>query len=372
MDREIKLVLNLFMTLGVNFQEERSSCFEYCLKKISGFYFNAYSFYFVVLSAYFVYINGLKDGESLVAFVYFFATTVLRLHLFLKAPRIVELCKYCTISVCVNQSRKAVVILIFFFFNLILSACVSYKEFLTTSNATEALGMYNYLLFEYPVSNENFLILTSILEITRNFIELETPALVAMLLCVLYKKLIERLNQIRSRTENLVAVTDTDPQQLMECCDQLATISDLLKRVNKEMSLPLFYLLLLYILQIMALISIFAGRSPHLVHSIVFLFLVVNVLLSLLIIGSLASKLPGIFSEIKSIIMTSECLKKCIQPGQSETSTIIGLGLILNEIASTFHVTALEAIKIDKTMIITVFCSFITYGVILFQLFENG
>lgn len=371
----ITLVLNLFITVGVNIYQENSSTLKRCLRKVLEIYFHLYSVYFIILCVYLIHYKGLKDGENLVASVYFLIVALLRLHFVLKKKKIFKVCKYETDSVSsdIDKSERHVKIYIFmyFFFNMILSCFVSYKEFSFISNRSEALKIYKYLLFEYPVSSEYFLILTSILEFFRNFIELQTPALTAMILCVLYQMLADFMKKIRLHIDNIIKTQNSITEQLTECTQLLSEACNIVSRVDKGMSTPLFYLILIHVLQIMALISIFATRDPEVVSSVIFFFIAANSILSLLFVVNLASKVSEIFTDVKTTIMISDFVKKGTYSGQPEAIGVIGFGNILNEMTNSFQITALGAVKINKTLIITILCSLVSYGIILFQIFEK-
>lgn len=371
----IALVLNLFVTVGVNIHQGNSSTLKRCLKKFLEICFHLYSLYFIILCVYLIYNKGLKDGENLVASVYFLIVAFLRLHFVFKKEKIFEVCKYATdsISFDVYKSDKhlKIYILVYFFFNLILSCFVSYKEFSFTSNRSEALQMYKYLLFDLPVSSEYFLILTSALEFCRNFLELQIPALTTMILCILYKMLADFMKRVRFRIDNIIKTQDGTAKQLTECTQLLSEACNIVSKVEKEMSVPLFYLITIHVLQIMALISIFASRDPEIVASVIFFFIAANSILSLLFVVNLASKVSDIFTAVKTNIIISDFAKKGIYSELPEAIGIIGLGIVMNEMVNSFQITAFGAVKMNKALIITILCSFVSYGIILFQIFNN-
>lgn len=372
---EMTLVFNIFIAIGVYFREQSSSKLKRCLKKILEIYFHVFSAYFIILCPFIVYYRGSEESEHFVATVYFFLAALLRLHIVFKIKKIFEICKYTTdfVSACVPKPRRYAKICIFtyFVFILVLSSFVSYQQFLLKSNLSQALQVYKYLLFEYPVSSEYFLILTSILEFSRNFLEIGTPALTVILLSVLYNKLIVLMKQSNLEIDDILKNRKSESKQLMDCTQILSATCKIVNTIDKEMSIPLFYLISMQILQIMWIISIFAEPNfPDIVSSIIYLFLAANAFLSLMLVINLASKIPEIFVDIKTKIITSDFVKMKIYSAETEAISIIGLGNVLNEMVNSYQITVF-GVKIHKSMIITLFCSLITYGVILFQIVEN-
>lgn len=374
-DNLATFTLNLFLTIGVDFHHDNSWTLKRLLKKIIEIYFHLYAVYFFAICLYGFYCDGLQDGQNLSGFLYFFTATLLRVLFIRNFKEISEVAKLVINSTSFYNynSKKYIKICILscFALNMILSFLVSFKELFSISTISEALEYYRHLLFNTQVSSGYYLILTPILEFTRNYLELEIPALTIMILSVLYRKLIALTESIKSEVDNVTRNGNNKVVQLLECSQLLHEACKFVHRVDKVMSRPLFCLVFLQIMYIMNVISVFAEIKKLAIEKSVVLFLVaMNAVLSLIFLLNLASKIPEIFTDIKTAIMVSDIARKEILSGH--TTGVLGLGSILNEMTSYFQITVLGAIKIDKSTIITILCGLITYGVILFQMFEKS
>lgn len=97
-------------------------------------------------------------------------------------------------------------------------------------------------------------------------------------------------------------------------------------------------------------------------------FLGVSVSIALLFLVGLASRIPDSFSQLKNIILTSANLRHKLFSGKAEAISYVGLVQILSDLADNFYVTALGCIKIEKSIISTMLCAFVTYGAIMNQM----
>lgn len=373
-DENFRFLFGAYAMIGVIFRNKTDTPSRSCSRLFLAIFFHLFSAYFLSVLLY-AFINKF-GGEGLTAICQFVLTNLIRLYFVFNAAKIVEL-QRCIVScrsllITTPPPRKSLKVLIssYMAFQMILAIAIS-NESLFPRDIEKAVEESSHHLFDFPFPNRYFLVLTGAIEFIRNYIEIFTPGLTFMMLCLFYKELDSLLIDTKENILVSVSKYPIDSDKISESSDILCKMANIVSKVDSRISKPLFYLLILYILQVMAFITVFADRYPGFIQTIAFTLISVNVIFGICAVGVLTSRIPERYSEIKTLIISSKIVRNEIAQGQSSAVALAGFGQLLHELTNSFHATAIGAFWMDKSVVITILCSFITYGVLIFQTFQK-
>lgn len=371
--KNFHFILDTYVLIGITFPHKVSSTLKRRLETFTAIFFHLFSVYFFLIITYdLIYTTGVTSGIPLTEFFQFLITNVIRLHFIHRSDKIVAAWSSLEkmVSVFPRQSKQSLKPKILLYFVLVIILIVGISNgAIYPQNYRETEKQVRHF-FGQPRPNTYFLILEGILETIRNFFEIFTLGLTFVLLCLVYIELQWLVTLSGTEISTLFSKPNFDSKLIDACSDLLCKASNIASAVDNEFSPFLFYMIFLYILQIMAFISIFAIRNPGVLQSITFVFLTLHAVICICVVCFLASRVSERYKEIKEIIMTSTVVRKEISLGKSGAVSIIGLRQILEEITHNFSVTAMRAVQVDRMGILTILCSIITYGVILYQMFQ--
>lgn len=191
------------------------------------------------------------------------------------------------------------------------------------------------------------------------------PGITFLFLCITYYELERFISDIKLRISTIIRY-GVGARQLDECANLLCKSSEIVRKLDKVFSPLMFYLIGSFIIQIMVLITLSVQQLEN-IYKAVSATLGFGVISGLVVIVEFASQIPKRYKEIKTIIVTSACLRKELFSGKPDDIGFAGLSQIMNELNSTFYMTVMGVVKIEKSLIITLLCALISYGIVLYQ-----
>ena len=373
LNKNFSLILEMSMLIGIYFPYKTSSRINEISTKIIRIALNLFSmYYFILLSFHSCKSNF--DFQFITTALQFILATFIRLYLSLNAKRIVEnsnilLNKMSGLSRRYEKTCR----------NLIITALtITFSTFPLMElllHLEENLVQVNikYMLFDYTASQISLIVFVELLIALRNWIIFVVPYMAIILLSFIYYELGNVVYGLKTKIlDTMNAQFSDDLLQMNRCCYFLSKTMQTVRRIDGVLTTPMFYVLSFLLIQIMALISIVTKDDKNTPLIVVSLFLAWGVFISLIFIVGLASRIPDNFSGLKNTILTSSIVRQKIMSGKTESISYIGFVQALDNHTENFYVTAMGCIKIEKTVILTMLCAFVSYGVMLNQMISNN
>lgn len=226
-----------------------------------------------------------------------------------------------------------------------------------------------FILFNQPVLQISLIVFAEILLVLLNLTLFVVPGMAIILLIFVYYELGNLVYGLKTKISKIMASElSHDLSQIKICAYYISKTSQIVHKVDCVLTLPMFYVLSLFIIEIMVLIAISCKHVSNVPPIAVSVFLGFGVSVALIFIVGLASRIPDNFAQLKNIILTSHNIQQKILSGKTEAISYVGLVQLLGDLTETFYVTALGSIKIRKTVILSMLCAFVTYGAMISQM----
>lgn len=367
-DKNCRLIFQLFPLIGISFCFQNETFLKKVVCKITTVVFNLFSIYYAILFAYHCYTLGF-NGHHLIHSLQFFLASLIRFKMAKDCEIIAQGCKsLLNRNIIAAESKRPLRILILLscLVNLFLLLLISVQSFIRRLNDPEANG--GYMLFGYSAFNTYLLILTECLTFTQNWIEFITPGLSFVLISWIYHDLGNIMNSLKSKVKRVVNDAKSDLQQINHCVYVLSKTSNTFKQINDALTMPVFYLMSLLMIQSLVIITQLSKQSLDIEMLFIVIFIQTGVFMAFFILVGMASRISEDYSDLKNILVTSDLVRKKLFTGKPEATGYLGLLHVSNALTSNFTMTAMGALKIEKSVIITMLCGFISYGVILSQM----
>ncbi|GFT48676.1 hypothetical protein NPIL_399181, partial [Nephila pilipes] len=160
-----------------------------------------------------------------------------------------------------------------------------------------------------------------------------------------------------------------------ELIHNFATKANLLSasiiKIDHAISPLAFYLLCLFLSQIMELTAMFL-KGYGILWSILFgVYLVITLIPKLILLVILGSRIHERFVEIKELVLNAPVLNERILYEMPSGINHIALCQIVESLSDKAFMTAMGVIKIEKSVILSILCAFISYSVLITQVFQK-
>lgn len=369
------LIFELFMFIGVNFNEKDSLKFKQYCKSFLSIVWHLFTVYYLTLSTYYIGFLGLYENELLVSLLPIFNAFIIRLIFLVKKSYIFKSCKLLVSSQSAfndkSQKSTKMIILLIFGFIVLMAVIASFIPYVSGKAYNLRNENLRFQLFGSHPSNIYFQILAEALSIMRHWLGLAVPCLTLVMLCIVYKELENIISSAKSKLVLIITNNSVSSSKLEEFISHICKVAAIVQNIDSTFSCLLFCLISTFMLQIMVLISIaFGSFTKDLPVSSILIggTLIISALITVVVFASL---IPERFSEIKILIATSSSLRKEVFSKKSQDISFIVLSNIMNELTPVFYMSALGTVKIDKSVIITILCALLSYGVIFYQFIET-
>ena len=369
LNKNFSLILEMFMFIGIYFPHKTSSGIKKVCAKLITIILNLFSVYYFFLLCFHGF--NLSFGfHFIMDALQFTSATCIRLYLSWNATKIAKNCNILLNKMPSLSRRNQKTCRIFIIVGLATT-------FLTFSFVQSFLyfdkyaGNYDrkYMLFDYTPLQISLIVFADFLIALRNCMLSIVPHMAIILLSFVYYELGNLVHELKMETKNTMNMQFSDDLLLVKgyCCS-LSKTMHIVQQVDCVLTMPMFYLLSFLLTQIMIIVSLVTLDPKNILITAFSLFLGCGVCTSLLFIAGLASRIPGNFSGLKNIILTSSAVQEKMMSGKNEAISYVGLIQMFDKCTENFHVTAMGCLKIEKSVILCMLCAFVSYSVILNQM----
>lgn len=359
------------MSIGIYFPKETKSSYAKTLCYIITAFLNLYSIYFFILFANYSFRHGLSE-ELLTNCTHVFLATLIHFHFARHSEKLVESFNLLAYKQTIfEQKKKSLKTIILASFSAILLVFI-----LTTILMYSKQKMLEqtriFMLFSYLPSNWYLLALSDALILAQNWILILIPGLTFVLISFIYYELGKLMHSVLIEMKKTVNKSNDDWQLANHCAYLLCKASNIVAQINEMLTMPLFYLISLFMIQGMVFTTVLAKQSLDTVMLFTLLPVQTGAIFSFLTLIILASRISEIYSKIKNTILTAESVRLKLFAEKTQASSYVGLLQMANGLTDNFSITAMGTIRIEKGTIISVFCAFISYSIILSQMVQKN
>lgn len=369
-NRNFSMILGMFAFIGINFPCEKVSRIKYVCGKMLATSFNIFSLYYLTVLCFNGYNLGLKfDCHFVTTTLQFILAMCIRLYFTWNTKNIVENCNI----LLKNLSGLSHLYEIYCKILIIIAFAISFATFCSMEFCmhigSKTKESRKFIVFNQPVLQISLIVFAEVLLVLLNLTLFVVPGMVITLLIFVYYELGNLVYGLKTKISKIMASElSHDLSQIKKCAYYISKTSQIVHKVDCVLTLPMFYVLSLFIIEIMVLIAITCKHVSNITPIAFSVYLGFGVSVALIFIVGLASRIPDNFAQLKNIILTSHNIQQKILSGQTEAISYVGLVQLLDDLTETFYVTALSSIKIKKTVILSMLCAFITYGAMIFQM----
>ncbi|GFT51239.1 hypothetical protein NPIL_23681 [Nephila pilipes] len=121
----------------------------------------------------------------------------------------------------------------------------------------------------------------------------------------------------------------------------------------------------------MELTAIFLKANGILWHLIFGIHLIITLVPKLILLVILGSRIHERFAEIKELVLTAPVLNERILYEMPSGINHIALCHIVESLSDKAFMTAMGVIKIEKSVILSILCAFLSYSVLITQVFNK-
>lgn len=372
---DIYLIFKFFVAVGIPFPGDMNSKSKLVFEKLMYIYLNIVSVYIPILKAYHIFEGG-NMKHSMVLIALNIIVIVLRLYLIRRGKNI--LASFCSLhklrSMSVTSSRKKFGrwIAISSSFSYFAAIAVTISSF--CKNFKYSKKMTKRLMFGYNVPGiyQGYFMAASVtIWLGENLILFVVPFMTTVLLCYVYHSLGNLISDYKNEVQIRHYNTTLTQNSIRRLVADLRNISITVTGVDKEISPATMLLLSSFVSQILLFTSTLSKGSVNLFQKIMVSCLVVLLLAALFVTVILAAQIRERFIEIKDIVSDSAVSRECIFNDVSLGVNHIALQQMIDGLVSKTHMTAMGVFKIEKSIILTVLCAFISYSALLTQVLNE-
>ncbi|KAG8193194.1 hypothetical protein JTE90_005544 [Oedothorax gibbosus] len=197
------------------------------------------------------------------------------------------------------------------------------------------------------------------------------PPLATIMLCYIFYTLGSLVSDYKTEVTRRYPNSSFTASNYKQLTISLRRLSKAITDMDKIISPATMILLASFVFQILLFTSVLHQQSNNMFHQISAGFLTVSLLVALTTVVVLAARVQEKVSEMEDAL-----LDVAISDEQSFSDNCtrldqISFSQVMATLANKTHMTAMSVFKIEKSLIITLLCAFITYSVLLNQILSN-
>ncbi|GFU06326.1 hypothetical protein NPIL_200481 [Nephila pilipes] len=372
---DMKLIFKFFFLLGVPYPERNISLLVKVFEKILSGFYSITSIYILIVITYHL-VGHSFERQTFTSSLHTAFAVILRLHFVVKGKLIFteissiqkifskygaypqKSLKLRIILGCILSNITAVIGVCCFFWATPQSINEIYKYFIIDMGIPETYEDYFYIFSGFIIVVNNILLFTG-------------QDLAVVLVCFAYYKLGSFISDTKRDLTSSYSAEILTPKITHNFTTKVNVLSTSIIKVDSAISPLAFYLLSLFLFQIMELTAIFLTANGILWHIIFGIHLVVTLMLKLILLVILGSRIHERFAEIKELVLTAPVLNERILYEMPSGINHIALCHIVESLSDKAFMTAMGVIKIEKNVILSILCAFLSYSVLITQVFNK-
>ncbi|GFR16452.1 hypothetical protein TNCT_681491 [Trichonephila clavata] len=372
---DIKLIFKFFFLLGVPYPDRNISLVLRIFEKILCTFYSILSICIFALNTC-RFIKDSFERQALAANLHFTFAVILRLYLVFKGKLITkELSSLQKIhskyDACPQKSLKLWIIigsLLGYITALIGISCMLW----VTPESVRINNKFYSLDLDIPEPYEDYFSVFPIMILfVTNILLFTGQDLAVVLICSFYQK----LGCFISDCQRVLAAAYSEETPTPKIIHNFSTTVNLLStsilKIDRVLSPLAFYLLCLFLFQILELTTIFMRDEIIFWHVMFGGLLVITLIPKLILLVMLGSRIHERFAEIKELVLKAPILNERILYEMPSGINHIALFQLVDSLSDSAFMTAMGIIKIEKSVILSVLCAFISYSVLITQVFHK-
>ncbi|GFS41037.1 hypothetical protein NPIL_546701 [Nephila pilipes] len=234
--------------------------------------------------------------------------------------------------------------------------------------------VYKFYILDLGVPEtfgDYYFIFPGIIIVISNILLFTLQDLTVILVCFVYHKLGCFISDSKRDLTAGYSEANPTPNIIHNFATKINVLSTSIIKIDRAISPLTFYLLCLFLSQIMELTAIFLNAFGILWHTIFAVFLIITLILKLILLVILGSRIHERFAEIKELVLTAPVVNEGILYEMPSGINHIALCHIVESLSDKLFMTAMGIIKIEKGVILSILCAFISYSVLITQVFNK-
>ncbi|GFV55958.1 hypothetical protein TNCV_7561 [Trichonephila clavipes] len=314
--------------------------------------------------------------QALASNLHFTFAVILRLYFVFKGKLITkELSSlqklHSRYDACPQKSLKSWIIIGSILGYITASIGISCMLWVTPESVKDSNKFYT-LDLDIPESYEDFCSVFPIMIIFVNNILLFTGQdLAVVLICSVYQK----LGCFISDSQRILIASYSEATPTPKTIHNFATTLNLLStsvlKIDRILSPLAFHLLCLFLFQILELTTIFMKDKIIFWHVMFGALLVITLIPKVILFVMLGSRIHERFTEIKAFVLTAPVSNERMLYEMPSGINHIALCQLVDSLSDNAFMTAMGVIKIEKSVILSLLCAFISYSVLITQVFHE-
>ncbi|GFS41031.1 hypothetical protein NPIL_546721 [Nephila pilipes] len=372
---DIKFIFKFFFLLGVPYPERNISLLVKVFEKILSSFYSIISVYILIVVTYHL-VEHSFERQNFAASLHNAFAVILRLHFVVKGKLIFteisslqkvlymneaypqKYLKLWIIIGCILSNVTAVIGVCCLYWDSPQSVDDIYKYFILDMGIPEIYEDYSYTFSGIIIAVNNILLFTG-------------QDLAVVLVCFVYYKLGCNISDFKRDLTASYSAEIPTPKIIHSLITKVNLLLASVIKIDRAISPLAFYLLCLFLFQIMELTAIFLKARGILWHIIFGTYLIITLIAKLILLVFLGSRIHERFAEIKELVLTAPVVNEGILYEMPSGINHIALCQIVESLSDKVVMTAMGVIKIEKSVILSVLCAFISYSVLITQVFNK-
>ncbi|GFT29501.1 hypothetical protein NPIL_605371 [Nephila pilipes] len=226
--------------------------------------------------------------------------------------------------------------------------------------------------FGVPETYKGFCyIFSGIIIFVNNILKLTGQDLAFLLICSVYQKLLGFISESKRDFAASYFAANPTPKIVHNFAKKVNVLSISIVKIDRAISPLAFYLLCSFLFQIMELTTVFLNENVPFWIIIFGTYIVITLIPKLFLLVILGSRIHERFAEIKELVLTAPVLIDRILYEMPSGINHIALCQIVESLSDKAVMTAMGVIKIEKRVILSILCAFISYTVLITQVFHE-
>ncbi|GFT29508.1 hypothetical protein NPIL_605401 [Nephila pilipes] len=372
---DIKWIFKFFFFLGVPYPERNISPLVRIFEKIFNSFYSITSIYILIVITY----HLVEHSFERLTFAFDLHTAfavILRLHFVIKGELIISevsslqkvLSKYVTYP---EKSLKSWIIIGCILSNVtaVIGVCCL---FWVTPESVDDIYKFYITDMGIPETYENYhFIFSGLIILVNNSLQFTGQDLAVMLICSVYRKLDCFISDFKRYLTASYFAGNPTPKTIHNFATKVNLLSASIIKIDRAISPLAFYLLCLFLFQTLEIATVFSKENLPFWYITFSMYLVITLVPKLILLVILGSRIHERFAEIKELVLTAPVLNDRILYETPSGINHIALCHIVESLSDKAFMTAMGVIKIEKNVILSILCAFISYSVLITQVFNK-
>ncbi|KAF8791430.1 hypothetical protein HNY73_006295 [Argiope bruennichi] len=225
--------------------------------------------------------------------------------------------------------------------------------------------------FHYKIPDNYKYLIFVLFTVVAHIILFTGQDLAVVLICCIYHNLECMISDCKKELTSVYYNSRLTPEVMHNLASNLQQLSSVISKTDQIISPIAFNLLCTFLFQILVLTALLLKTSVIVWHLITGTCLGTALLFKVCILVIFGSRINERFCEIRTVISSYPAFQEGVLTDISAAVNHIALSQMVQTAAENAQMTAMGVISIRKSVILSVVCGFVSYSVLLYQVFEE-